>query len=281
MRDMSKRAKPYRFEDVIALVALYRPGPMDLIPDYIARKHGQQRVDYLDPRLQPILGPTYGIMVYQEQVMQIAQVIGGYSLGAADLLRRAMGKKKPEEMAEHRCIFVSGAEKNGVNKAKATQLFDLMEKFAGYGFNKSHAAAYALLAYHTAYMKTHHAAAFVAANLSAVMDDTDKVRQFYEDGLANKLAILPPDVNASDYRFLPVDRRTVRYGLGAVRGTGQGAIESVLAARKQRAFGDLFDFCQRVDKRLVNRRVVEALVRAGAFDSIDPNRARLLASAGR
>src|SRR5262245_40177269 len=281
MRDMSKRAKPYRFEDVIALVALYRPGPMDLIPDYIARKHGQQRVDYLDPRLQPILGPTYGIMVYQEQVMQIAQVIGGYSLGAADLLRRAMGKKKPEEMAEHRCIFVSGAEKNGVNKAKATQLFDLMEKFAGYGFNKSHAAAYALLAYQTAYMKTHHAAAFVAANLSAVMDDTDKVRQFYEDGIANKLTILPPDINSSEFRFVPVDARTIRYGLGAVRGTGESAIKAVLEARKSGPFTDLFDFCRRVEKRIVNRRAVEALVKSGAFDALDANRARLLASVGR
>src|SRR5688500_3038383 len=281
MRDLIKRARPDRFEDVIALVALYRPGPMDLIPDYISRKHGQSRVDYLDPRLQPILGPTYGIMVYQEQVMQIAQVIGGYTLGGADLLRRAMGKKKPEEMALQRDIFVAGAEKNGLSKAKATQLFDLMEKFAGYGFNKSHAAAYALLAYQTAYMKAHHAAAFAAANLSAVMDDTDKVRQFHEDAVANGLAILPPDVNASDYRFVPVDRKTIRYGLGAVRGTGQSAIQAILEARASAPFTDLFDFCSRVDKRIVNRRVVEALVRAGAFDSIEPNRARLLASVGR
>ena len=280
MRDLIKRARPDRFEDVIALVALYRPGPMDLIPEYIERKHGK-RVEYLDPRLEPILGPTYGIMVYQEQVMQIAQVIGGYTLGGADLLRRAMGKKKPEEMALQRDIFVAGAEKNGLSKGKATQLFDLMEKFAGYGFNKSHAAAYALLAYQTAYMKAHHAAAFAAANLSAVMDDTDKVRQFHDDALANGLKVLPPDVNASEYRFVPVDRGTLRYGLGAVRGTGQAAIESILAARKQAPFTDIFDFCRRVDKRLVNRRVVEALVRAGAFDSVETNRARLLASAGR
>ncbi len=280
MRDLIKRARPDRFEDVIALVALYRPGPMDLIPEYIERKHGK-RVEYLDPRLVPILGPTYGIMVYQEQVMQIAQVIGGYSLGGADLLRRAMGKKKPEEMAQQREIFVAGAEKNGLSKSKATQLFDLMEKFAGYGFNKSHAAAYALLAYQTAYMKAHHAAAFIAANLSAVMDDTDKVRQFYEDGIANSLAILPPDINASDYRFVPVDRRTVRYGLGAVRGTGESAINAILEARGKGPFADLFDFCSRVDKRIVNRRVVEALVRAGAFDSLDGNRARLLASVAR
>jgi DNA polymerase III subunit alpha len=280
MRDLIKRARPDRFEDVIALVALYRPGPMDLIPEYIERKHGK-RVEYLDPRLAPILGPTYGIMVYQEQVMQIAQVIGGYSLGGADLLRRAMGKKKAEEMAQQREIFVAGAQENGLPRAKAAQLFDLMEKFAGYGFNKSHAAAYALLAYQTAYMKAHHASAFVAANLSAVMDDTDKVRQFHEDGVANGLTILPPDVNASEYRFVPVDAGTIRYGLGGVRGTGEGAIEAIVEARRQKLFTDLFDFCSRVDKRIVNRRVVEALVRAGAFDALDANRARLLASVGR
>jgi DNA polymerase-3 subunit alpha len=281
MRDLIKRAKPDRFEDVIALVALYRPGPMDLIPEYIARKHGRSRVDYLDPRLEPILGPTYGIMVYQEQVMQIGQVIGGYTLGGADLLRRAMGKKKADEMAEQRDIFVAGAQKNGLTKSKATQLFDLMEKFAGYGFNKSHAAAYALLAYHTAYMKAHHAAAFSAANLSAMMDDTDKVRPLHEDALANGLVIVPPDINASEYRFVPVDAKTVRYGLGAVRGTGESAIAAVLEARKSGPFKSLHDFCCRVDKRIVNRRVVEALVRAGAFDSIDSQRARLLASVGR
>ena len=280
MRDLIKRARPDRFEDVIALVALYRPGPMDLIPEYIERKHGKS-VEYLDPRLKPILGPTYGIMVYQEQVMQIAQVIGGYTLGGADLLRRAMGKKKPEEMALQRDSFVNGAQKNGLARGKAMQLFDLMEKFAGYGFNKSHAAAYALLAYQTAYMKAHHASAFAAANLSAVMDDTDKVRQFHEDAVANRLVILPPDVNASEYRFVPVDRTTIRYGLGAVRGTGQGAIESIVAARRSGPFTGLYDFCARVDKRLVNRRVLEALIRAGAFDAVDANRARLLASAGR
>jgi DNA polymerase-3 subunit alpha len=266
---------------VIALVALYRPGPMDLIPDFIARKHGEQRVEYLDPRLAPILGPTYGIMVYQEQVMQIAQVIGGYTLGGADLLRRAMGKKKPEEMAQQRDIFVAGAEKNGLSRSKATQLFDLMEKFAGYGFNKSHAAAYALLAYQTAYMKAHHRSAFLAANLSAVMDDTDKVRQFYEDALANGLVILPPDVNASEHRFVPVDEKRIRYGLGGVRGTGEAAIGAIVEARREAPFGDLFDFCRRVDKRMVNRRVMEALVRAGAFDTVDPRRSRLLASVGR
>ncbi|MBC7804227.1 MAG: DNA polymerase III subunit alpha [Candidatus Parcubacteria bacterium] len=281
MRDMIKRARPDRFEDIIALVALYRPGPMDLIPDFIRRKHGEERVEYLDQRLVPILAPTYGIMVYQEQVMQIAQVIGGYTLGGADLLRRAMGKKKQEEMDAQRDVFVAGAEKNGLARGKATELFNLMDKFAGYGFNKSHAAAYALLAYHTAYMKVHHGSAFMAANLSAVMDDTDKVRQFRDDAVANGLAILPPDINASEYRFVPVDLKTVRYGLGGVRGTGRAAIDSMVEARKSGPFTDLFDFCRRVDKRLVNRRCLEALIRAGAFDLIDPNRASLLASAGR
>jgi DNA polymerase-3 subunit alpha len=281
MRDLLKQAPPARFEDVIALVALYRPGPMELIPDYVACKQGKKRVDFVDPRLEPILAPTYGIMVYQEQVMQIAQVIGGYTLGAADLLRRAMGKKLPEEMAKQRDIFVAGAQKNGVQRGRATLLFDLMEKFAGYGFNKSHAAAYALLAYQTAYMKAHHAAAFMAANMSAVMDDTDKVRQFRDDAVANGIAILPPDVNVSGFRFVPVDLKTVRYGLGAVRGTGRAAIEAIVAARNAGAFTDLFDFCRRVDKRAVNRRCIEALVRAGAFDCVGANRASLLASAGR
>jgi DNA polymerase-3 subunit alpha len=220
-------------------------------------------------------------MVYQEQVMQIAQVIGGYTLGGADLLRRAMGKKKPEEMAQQREIFVEGALKNGLAKGPASQLFDLMEKFAGYGFNKSHAAAYALLAYQTAYMKRHHPAAFVAANMSAVMDDTDKVRQFHDDAVENGVRILPPDIHASDYRFVPVDAKTVRYGLGGIRGTGQSAIESILEARKERPFKDLYDFCRRVDKRLVNRRAIEAMVRAGAYDALEANRASVLATVGR
>jgi len=282
MRKMLVSARPDRFEDLIALVALYRPGPMDLIPDFIERKHGRQKVEYLDPRLEPILGQTYGIMVYQEQVMQIAQVIGGYTLGRADLLRRAMGKKKPEEMAEHRESFAAGAAKNGVTPERANQLFDLMEKFAGYGFNKSHAAAYALVAYQTAYMKAHHPAAFMAANLSAIMDDTDKVRQFHDDARANGLAVLPPDVNASDYRFVPVDEKTIRYGLGGIKGTGESAITTLVKARESGGpFRDLFDFCRRVDKRIVNRRAIEALVRAGAFDGLGGHRASLLASVGR
>jgi len=281
MRDLMKQAPPTRFEDIIALVALYRPGPMELIPTYTARKTGRERFEYPDSRLEPILGPTHGVMVYQEQVMQIAQVIGGYTLGAADLLRRAMGKKNKEEMAKQGDIFIAGAERNGLSKAKATALFDLMEKFAGYGFNKSHAAAYALVAYHTAYMKAHHPAAFMAANLSLVMDDTDKVRALYDDAVANGLSILPPDVNESNYRFEPIDAKRIRYGLGGIKGTGAQAIEAAVAAREAGGpFRDLFDFCRRVDKRVINRRAVEALVRGGAFDSIEPRRATLFASVG-
>jgi DNA polymerase-3 subunit alpha len=281
MRELLKRAKPDRLEDLIALNALYRPGPMDLIPDFIERKHGRQRIEYLHPSIEPILSETYGIMVYQEQVMRIAQVVGGYSLGGADLLRRAMGKKKPEEMAKQRTIFVEGATRQGVAENVATELFDIMEKFAGYGFNKSHSAAYALVAYQTAYFKAHQPAAFMAANLSAVMDDTDKVKELIEDCKALQLKIVPPDVNASNWRFEPVDTRTVRYGLGGVKGTGQGAIELIIAARSNGPFKDLFDFCRRLDKQVVNRRVVEALVRAGAFDTLDPDRAKLFATVGR
>ena len=279
MRDLLKQARPDRFEDIIALVALYRPGPMELIPDFIQRKHGK-KFGYPDPRVETVLAETYGIMVYQEQVMQMAQIIGGYSLGGADLLRRAMGKKKPEEMAQHRGIFREGAGRNGLTAAKADEIFDLMEKFAGYGFNKSHAAAYALVAFQTAYFKAHHPAAFMAANLSAIMDDTDKVQQFHEDAIANALEVLPPDIHASEYRFVPIDGKRIRYGLGAIKGTGESAIEHVITARAAGPFADLFDFCRRVDRRIVNRRVIEALVRAGAFDVINTHRASLLASVG-
>jgi DNA polymerase-3 subunit alpha len=282
MRELLKRARPDRLEDLIALNALYRPGPMDLIPDYIERKHGRQRVEYLHPSIEPILAETYGIMVYQEQVMRIAQEVGAYSLGGADLLRRAMGKKKAEEMAQQRTIFVDGARGKGVDENVATELFDLMEKFAGYGFNKSHSAAYALVAYQTAYFKAHHPAAFMAANLTAVMDDTDKVKELIEDCKAIGLKIEAPNVNLGSYRFEPVDAKTVRYGLGGVKGTGRGAIEAIIAARSQGGpFASLFDFCARVEKGVVNRRVVEALVRAGGFDALDADRAKLFNSVGR
>jgi DNA polymerase-3 subunit alpha len=226
-------------------------------------------------------------MVYQEQVMQMAQVVGGYSLGGADLLRRAMGKKKAEEMAEHRQIFRDGAAKDGLSEAKADEIFDLMEKFAGYGFNKSHAAAYALLSYHTAYLKAHHPAAFMAANLSLAMDDTEKIKILVEDSLVVcKLILLPPDINLSDYRFTPEGEpgkkaTAIRYGLGAVKGSGQNAIEAIIAARQEKPFVDLFDFCLRVDKRQINRRTIESLIRAGAFDCFKVDRGILLASVAR
>ena len=279
MRDLIMKARPDRLEDLIALNALYRPGPMDLIPEFIDRKHGKTRWEYLDPRLKEILEPTYGVMTYQEQVMTIAQVIGGYTLGGADLLRRAMGKKKAEEMAQQREVFLKGATERGLAEKKATLLFDQMEKFAGYGFNKSHSAAYALVAYQTAWLKAHHPAAFMAANLSAVMNDTDKVQVLHDDAKRNRLVVEPPDINACGYRFQPVDASRIRYGLGAVKGTGEQAITAIVAAREADGpFRDLADFCRRVDRRVVNRRAMEALIRAGAFDSVEPNRAALAAS---
>ena len=278
MQGMLREAKPDRFEDIIALVALYRPGPMDLIPDFIERKHGRQKVEYPDPRIEPVLRETYGIMVYQEQVMQMAQMIGGYSLGGADMLRRAMGKKKPEEMAQHRKIFSDGAKAGGITESKANEIYDLMERFAGYGFNKSHAAAYALLAYQTAWLKAYYPAEFMAANLSLAMDDTDKVKILYDDCLVNNIRVFSPDINTGVYEFTPLRAPDaapdssishIRYGLGAVRGTGEAAIESIVKARESGGpFKDLFDFCARVDRRQVNRRAIEALMRAGAFDSL-------------
>ena len=289
MKETLIQAKPDRLEDLIALNALYRPGPMDFIPNFIARKHGKERIVYPHPLLERVAGNTYGIMVYQEQVMQTAQVVAGYSLGGADLLRRAMGKKNAEEMAKQRAIFVAGAAANGIDRDKANEIFDTMEKFAGYGFNKSHAAAYSLVAYHTGWLKRHHPAAFVSATLSSEMANTDKVQFFYKDAIDNGLVFLPPDINHSGIRFRPVDGKTIRYGLGAIKGTGEAALSVILKARDgfgkpgekpDGPFRDLFDFCRRIDKRVVNRRVIEALIRAGAFDGIDDHRAKLLASTG-
>ena len=283
MKDMLKQAMPDCFEDIIALVALYRPGPMDLIPDFCRRKHGKQRVEYPHPLTEPILKETYGIAVYQEQVMQIAQVVAGYSLGGADLLRRAMGKKKQEEMDAQRNTFTEGAVKNNMTERQATELFDLLERFAGYGFNKSHAAAYALVAYQTAYLKAHYPAAFLASTMSADMNNTDSVHIFYDDCAPNQIEVLPPDINHSDFKFTPTSSQQMLYGLGAVKGTGLAAIEVILQARhKDGPFKDLFDFCNRLDLRKVNRRVVESLIRAGAFDKLtddpaNPNRNALLA----
>jgi DNA polymerase-3 subunit alpha len=278
MKKLIEKLKPDTFEDIIALVALYRPGPLEsgMVEDFIARKHGKAKADYYFPELEFSLKPTYGVIVYQEQVMQISQIIGGYTLGGADMLRRAMGKKNPEEMAKHRDVFVDGAAKLNFDVAKATRLFDLMEMFAGYGFNKSHSAAYALVSYQTAYLKAHYPAAFMASTMSSDMDNTDKVHNFHVDTLEQNVAVLPPDINSSEYRFAPVDEKTIAYGLGAVKGTGENAISNIVEARKSGPFLNLFDFCHRVDNRIVNRRAVEALIRAGAFDSINDHRRQLL-----
>ena len=291
MQGMLREARPSRLEDLIALNALYRPGPMDLIPSFVNRKHGKEVVEYPHPLVEKVLSETYGIMVYQEQVMQTAQVLGGYSLGGADMLRRAMGKKKAEEMAEHRAIFRKGAAEKNISEQKADEVFDLMEKFAGYGFNKSHAAAYSLLAYHTGWLKVHYTAEFFCANMTVEMDDTDKLKVLFEDAQKMGLSFEPPDVNRGFYRFEPVTDKIIRYGLGAVKGTGQQAIEAIVAAREGRGegpqgstmgpFKSLFDFCVRVDKARMNKRTVEALIKAGAFDSIHLNRAALVASIDR
>ena len=279
MKDYIRKLQPQHFEDLIALAALYRPGPLGagMVDDFIDRRHGRAVVSYPHPLLEPILKPTYGVIVYQEQVMQIAQVLAGYSLGGADLLRRAMGKKKPEEMAKERVKFEWGAEHRGIEASVASPIFDLMEKFADYGFNKSHSAAYALIAYQTAWLKAHHPADFMAATMSSDMDNTDKVVTFLEEAREIGLAVLAPDVNSSDYMFVALDARTVRYGLGAVKGVGRGACESVVAARRSGGpFRDLLDFCRRVDTARLNRRVLEALVNAGALDALGCNRASLM-----
>ncbi len=282
MQGMLKDARPSRLEDLIALNALYRPGPMDLIPSFVARKHGREAVEYPHPLVEKVLSETYGIMVYQEQVMQTAQVLGGYSLGGADLLRRAMGKKKAEEMAEHREIFRKGAGVNGLSEEKADEVFDLMEKFAGYGFNKSHAAAYSLLAYHTGWLKVHFTAEFFCANMTIEIDDTDKLKVLFEDALKFGISFDPPDVNRGTHRFEPVSDKVIRYGLGAIKGTGQQAIDAIVKARQEGGpFTSLFDFCVRVDRSRLNKRSVEALVKAGAFDSLQRNRASLAASVDR
>ncbi|HRO60629.1 MAG TPA: DNA polymerase III subunit alpha [Burkholderiaceae bacterium] len=283
MKKLLKKLAPDRFEDIIAVLALYRPGPLGsgMVDDFILRKKGQQQIDYFHPDLKACLEPTYGVIVYQEQVMQIAQIIGGYTLGGADLLRRAMGKKKPEEMAQHRGLFVDGAQKKGYPVELANKLFDLMAMFAEYGFNKSHTAAYAVVTYHTAWLKALYPAEFMAATLSSDMDDTDKVQLFVDDAKANGVEILPPDINASGFRFEPVSDRALRYGLGAVKGTGEGAVVEMLRTRADGPFRDLFDFCERIDRKTVNRRTIEALVRAGAFDTLDDDRAKLLANVGR
>ncbi|QVR66433.1 DNA polymerase III subunit alpha [Acinetobacter sp. BHS4] len=277
MKRMLKEARPSKFEEIIAFVSLYRPGPMDLIPDFIHRMHGGD-FEYLHPLLEGVLEPTYGIMVYQEQVMQTAQICAGYTLGGADLLRRAMGKKKPEEMVKQRQIFLAGAAEKGIDESTANHIFDYMEKFAGYGFNKSHAAAYALVAYHTAWLKAHYPAEFMAAVMSSEMQNTDSVVFLIDDCRNNGLEVLPPSVNMSTYHFHASDDKTIVYGLGAIKGVGEQAMQSVIDSRRQ--FGpytDLFDFCHRIDLKKINKRTLEALIRAGALDCLGIERASLMA----
>ncbi|MES9931719.1 MAG: DNA polymerase III subunit alpha [Candidatus Sedimenticola sp. PURPLELP] len=280
MKELIKKLQPDCFDDITALVALFRPGPLQsgMVDDFIARKHGHQEVVYPHPDLEPILNTTYGVILYQEQVMQIAQVLAGYSLGGADLLRRAMGKKKPEEMKKQGEIFRAGAVERGVEEDTATYIFDLMEKFAGYGFNKSHSAAYALVSYQTMWLKAHYPAAFMAAVLSADMDTTEKVVTLIEECRSMKLKVDSPHVNHSEFMFTVDGDDTVIYGLGAIKGVGEAAIESIIEARKSGGtFSDLFEFCRRIDLRKANRRVLESLIRAGALDELGANRASLMA----
>lgn len=284
MKDLISRLQPSNFEDIIALVALFRPGPLEagMVQNFIDRKHGKEPISYPDAQyqhewLQPILEPTYGIIVYQEQVMQIAQVLAGYTLGGADLLRRAMGKKKPEEMAAQRAIFEKGAVEKGVNGELAMKIFDLVEKFAGYGFNKSHSAAYALVSYQTLWLKAHYPAEFMAAVMTSELDNTDKIVGFYDECINMGLTVVPPDINSGKHRFSVNEKGEIVYGLGAIKGVGEGPIDAILEARnKDGIFKDLFDLTARVDLRKVNRRTFEGLIMAGAFDKLGPHRAALM-----
>lgn len=286
MKELIKRLKPDSFEDIIALVALFRPGPLQsgMVDNFIDRKHGREAISYPDAQyqhdsLKPILEPTYGVILYQEQVMQIAQVLAGYSLGGADLLRRAMGKKKPEEMEKQRAVFEQGAADNGIDPELAIKIFDLVEKFAGYGFNKSHSAAYALVSYQTLWMKVHYPAEFMAAVMSADMDNTDKIVTLVDECERMGLTILPPDVNKGQYKFSVDDQQRIVYGIGAIKGVGEGPIESIINSRSEKGpFKDLFDFCRRVDLKKLNRRVMERLIKAGALDALGPHRGALMAT---
>jgi DNA polymerase-3 subunit alpha len=286
MKDLIRRLQPDRFGDIVALVALFRPGPLQsgMVDDFIARKHDTTgaTIDYLHPDLKPVLEATYGVILYQEQVMQIAQILAGYTLGGADLLRRAMGKKKPEEMAKQRSVFVNGAVARGVREAQATMIFDLMEKFAGYGFNKSHSAAYALLSYQTAWLKAHYPAAFMAAVLSSDMDKTDKVVTLIDECAGMNLIVEPPDVNESLYAFKVSGPKSIRYGMGAIKGVGASAVDAIIEERTANGlYRSLPDLCRRVDLQRVNRRVFEALIRSGSLDRIGANRASLTAQLDR
>jgi DNA polymerase-3 subunit alpha len=277
MKELIKKLKPDCLEDLIALVALFRPGPLQsgMVDDFINRKHGRAElsyphVDYQYEGLKPVLAPTYGIILYQEQVMQIAQVMAGYTLGGADMLRRAMGKKKPEEMAKQRGGFIEGCKTNNIDPDLAGNIFDLVEKFAGYGFNKSHSAAYGLVSYQTAWLKRHYPAPFMAAVLSADMHNTDKVVTLIEEVRIMKLRLDAPDVNNSEFKFTVNDDGRIVYGLGAIKGVGEGPVEAITEARQEGPFKDLFDFCARIDLKRVNKRTLDGLIRSGALDRLGP-----------
>jgi len=278
MKDLIRRLQPGTFDDIVALVALFRPGPLDsgMVDTYVDCKHGRMAVKYPHQLLEPILKPTYGVILYQEQVMQAAQVLSGYTLGGADILRRAMGKKKPKEMAKQRTIFVDGAVANDINKQTANTIFDQIETFAGYGFNKSHSAAYAVLSYQTAYLKAHYPAHFMAAVLSAVMDNTDQVVNLIDDARQLNLIIRPPNVNMSGWKFTAVDEQTIVYGLGAIKGVGESAILSLVEARLGQPYENLLDLCNRVDMQKLNKRALEALILSGALDELGDSRAALM-----
>jgi DNA polymerase-3 subunit alpha len=269
--------RPDRFEDLIALVALYRPGPMANIPTYCARKHGLEEPDYIHPKLEPVLRETYGVIVYQEQVMQAAQILAGYSLGEADLLRRAMGKKIRSEMLAQRDRFVSGGVAGGVERSQAETIFELLERFADYGFNKSHAAAYALVAYQTAFMKANYPVEFLAASMTLDAGNTDKLSEFRAEAQRLGIKVMPPSINRSGVAF-EVEGGTIHYSLAALKGVGTQAVEAIVAARGERAFTDLSDFATRINPRAVNKRVLESLAAAGAFDALERNRACVFAA---
>jgi DNA polymerase-3 subunit alpha len=277
MRDLLTGFKPDRFEDIIAIIALYRPGPMDLIPDFIKRKQGKIPIVYELPELEPILKDTYGVIVYQEQVMAIANTVAGFSLGQADILRRAMGKKKPEEMEKLRVKFLEGAKQKAIPEKKAEKLYELIQKFAGYGFNKSHAAAYAVVCYQTGYLKAHYPTEFMAALMTSDMGNQDKIVGYFTECRDLGIKVLGPDVNESQKNFAVVDG-AIRFGLAAIKNVGEGAVDSVLAIRADSGrFTSFFDFCRRVDLHKVNKRMLEGLIKAGAFDSLGGKRSQLMA----
>src|ERR1700741_687193 len=272
MRDILRRYQPTRIEDLTALNALYRPGPIQggMIDDFINRKHGKTKVAYELPQLKDILEETYGVILYQEQVMQIANLLASFSLGEADLLRRAMGKKKKEEMAAQRAKFLAGCEKNKIPEKKAVRIFDLMEEFAGYGFNKSHSCAYALLAYQTAYMKTHYPVEFIAALLTSETGNAEKAVKYINEARGMGISILPPDVNESDLYFTPVGE-AIRFGMAAIKNVGENTAKAIRDSRlNQGEFKSLYDFCERIESRFLNKRVFESLIKSGAMDSLSP-----------